>query len=100
MLKAMPGETCPFSAPPDGRTAVPHWCDARARIAPVPELTATISPDPGRAARAAPAAAWSRRLSVVCTGLPGWPGALHSVVTCLLYTSDAADDLRCVDLGG
>ena len=23
-----------------------------------------------------------------------------SVITCLLYTSDAADDLLCVDLGG
>ena len=25
---------------------------------------------------------------------------LHKVSTCLLYTSDAADDLLCVDLGG
>ena len=24
----------------------------------------------------------------------------HSVNTCLLYTSDAADDMQCVDLGG
>ena len=25
---------------------------------------------------------------------------LYSIITCLLYTSDAADDLLCVDLGG
>ena len=25
---------------------------------------------------------------------------LHKIVYCLLYTSDAADDLLCVDLGG
>ena len=25
---------------------------------------------------------------------------IHVLVTCLLYTSDAADDLLCVDLGG
>ena len=24
----------------------------------------------------------------------------HQMVSCLLYTSDAADDLLCVDLGG
>ena len=30
--------------------------------------------------------------------LRGTDGPLH--VTCLLYTSDAADDLLCVDLGG
>ena len=28
------------------------------------------------------------------------PGGLRWVTTCLLYTSDAADDLLCVDLGG
>src|SRR5450756_2897764 len=27
-------------------------------------------------------------------------GAIGSYATCLLYTSDAADDLLCVDLGG
>src|SRR5450756_1245625 len=37
--------------------------------------------------------------------LPALPGnrrrpGLHQVVCCLLYTSDAADDLLCVDLGG
>ena len=26
--------------------------------------------------------------------------ALQNISTCLLYTSDAADDLLCVDLGG
>src|SRR5450756_1814517 len=31
----------------------------------------------------------------------GWTGwHHHMVMTCLLYTSDAADDLLCVDLGG
>ena len=26
--------------------------------------------------------------------------SIHSLLSCLLYTSDAADDLLCVDLGG
>src|SRR5680860_646516 len=30
----------------------------------------------------------------------GRPGMSAVVMTCLLYTSDAADDLLCVDLGG
>src|SRR5680860_1768266 len=30
----------------------------------------------------------------------GVQSSLADVVTCLLYTSDAADDLLCVDLGG
>ena len=25
---------------------------------------------------------------------------MHKYVICLLYTSDAADDMQCVDLGG
>ena len=25
---------------------------------------------------------------------------IHKADTCLLYTSDAADDMQCVDLGG
>ena len=39
-----------------------------------------------------PAAPSRRQRSVLRS--PGWPS------TCLLYTSDAADDLLCVDLGG
>ena len=30
----------------------------------------------------------------------GRGGDVYHVTTCLLYTSDAADDLLCVDLGG
>ena len=29
-----------------------------------------------------------------------WDGSVPVFCTCLLYTSDAADDLLCVDLGG
>ena len=29
-----------------------------------------------------------------------WPGVTTDKKTCLLYTSDAADDMQCVDLGG
>ena len=38
--------------------------------------------------------------NVVITGYsdPGWGPT--NAYTCLLYTSDAADDLPCVDLGG
>src|SRR5450756_2532821 len=35
-------------------------------------------------------------------GMDAWIDTYHAVrtLTCLLYTSDAADDLLCVDLGG
>src|SRR5665213_2407050 len=33
-------------------------------------------------------------------GLTGNPEQVAKVISCLLYTSDAADDLLCVDLGG
>ena len=33
-------------------------------------------------------------------GLWQWEGAEGGCASCLLYTSDAADDLLCVDLGG
>ena len=32
--------------------------------------------------------------------VPAFPGRSHKIIICLLYTSDAADDLLCVDLGG
>ena len=37
----------------------------------------------------------------VLTESTAWQGTYRSEVsTCLLYTSDAADDMQCVDLGG
>ena len=32
--------------------------------------------------------------------IAAWAAANLAIGTCLLYTSDAADDLLCVDLGG
>ena len=32
--------------------------------------------------------------------LSGWSEFCEWVTSCLLYTSDAADDMQCVDLGG
>src|SRR5659263_618166 len=51
--------------------------------------------------------AWKRRLSLLVGGvlyavmayLPGW-FLPHLMIPVSLYTSDAADDLLCVDLGG
>ena len=37
---------------------------------------------------------------IVVLILFGGKGKLSSIMGCLLYTSDAADDLLCVDLGG
>ena len=40
------------------------------------------------------------RVRVSGASSDGQPGRIGSVEVCLLYTSDAADDLHCVDLGG
>ena len=37
---------------------------------------------------------------VLCHGMPTRLVQIDSYLACLLYTSDAADDLLCVDLGG
>ena len=50
-------------------------------MSPLRASTATISPEPDCAARAVAAACWSVLLSVVCSGVPGWPGESHSVAT-------------------
>ena len=39
-------------------------------------------------------------LSFLLLNIPGAPVAIAVSMICLLYTSDAADDLLCVDLGG
>src|SRR5680860_552685 len=55
--------------------------------------------------------AWFREHDPVHQGEPGWPigqpgfflfrhADVKQWLRCLLYTSDAADDLLCVDLGG
>src|SRR5665213_4325100 len=61
---------------------------------------------PGRLAVAlAPGAIRPDALAIRATvpfGVCRYPGAVASAtfIPCLLYTSDAADDLLCVDLGG
>ena len=41
----------------------------------------------------------SARIAGAAERSPLYPGQLYDLA-CLLYTSDAADDLLCVDLGG
>src|SRR5450756_1744029 len=59
-----------------------------------------------RLARAEYSGERARELVVYMGGWFRWPGntafdaSIDRVVSCLLYTSDAADDLLCVDLGG
>src|SRR5450756_2371496 len=40
------------------------------------------------------------KLTVGTASLAATPATMYTYDTCLLYTSDAADDLLCVDLGG
>ena len=59
------------------------------------EMCIRDSPDKGQSP------AWAARCNIPAAGLRrsrAGPGAGCS--SCLLYTSDAADDLLCVDLGG
>src|SRR5678815_5842050 len=62
-----------------------------------PSLPGGLTPEPLRARRAPSRAARARRTTgrtAPCTGRsPAW-------CTCLLYTSDAADERSSVDLGG
>ena len=82
MLKDMPGATLPVSVLPSSGSGIdPVWWDASTRMSPLRVSTATISPEPDCAARAVAAACWSVLLSVVCSVVPGWPGASHSVAT-------------------
>src|SRR5665213_1005023 len=40
------------------------------------------------------------RVAMAAAVFTGWALYVPAINTCLLYTSDAADDLLCVDLGG
>src|SRR5450756_3197197 len=71
-----------------------------------PKPTLAIEPSgagggTGRRRRAVPRFAAPFVVPLLPSALVRWCGiCLSDITTCLLYTSDAADDLLCVDLGG
>src|SRR5450756_2906572 len=71
----------------------------RARSRATPETAWNARPRAPRPPVSGVAAGRGRRTEAGGFGDDGW-GAGGWDIVCLLYTSDAADDLLCVDLGG